>query len=206
MRVEVREPGPGEEGSPPGRRGFDRALERARRAGDAADRGRVRASALDRRDAIDRADRLLRERRAGFEDRERAGSSERAGARTERSAAPAPRGPHASPAAPADPAAGFAPGVHAPSLRAAIRALPVAAEAARGGETLELAFGRALSVELRAARDGVEIVLRPDAGLFRQAAEELPALLRALRDRGVAVVRAEVRRAAPRVDGPAGLR
>jgi hypothetical protein len=86
--------------------------------------------------------------------------------------------------------------VHAPALRAAIRALPAAAEVvrARAGDRLELAFGRALSIELRAARGGVEIVLRPEAGLAREAAAELPALVRALRDRGVAVARAEVRR------------
>jgi hypothetical protein len=194
VRVGVREPGSGEETRRSRRRDFAQALDRARRAVEAVDRGRARTSALVRRDALDRGARLLRERRAGFDDRARGLPGAGRGGAADLAPASAPRG-QAPPVVPCDPAAGFAPEVRAPELRAVLRALPVAVEAAatRGGETLELAFGRALSVEVRAARGGVEIALRPDAGLSRAAVAELPALLSALRARGVSVLRAEVR-------------
>jgi hypothetical protein len=82
-------------------------------------------------------------------------------------------------------------------LRAAVRAVPAAALAlrAQGGGALRLDLGRALSVELRAVPSGVEVVLRPDAALSRAAAAGLPGLVSALRARGVAVARAEVRAA-----------
>lgn len=203
----MHEPGPGERSQRPRSRDFAEALQRARRAGDAADRGRARAVAVDRREALDRGARILRERRAGFDERPGTVPSPRGRAGADGARPTLPRGPQAAPAAPPDPAAGFAPGVHAPALRAVLRALPPAVEAARARQgTLELAFGRALSVELRAAPGGVEVLLRPDAGLARQAAAELPALVQALRDRGVPVARAEVRRAGGRVDGPPSLR
>jgi hypothetical protein len=202
VRVGVREPGTAEERRRSRRRDFAGALDRARRAGDAADRGRARTSALDRRDALDRGQRLLRERRAGFDERERDSPGPRASGGAEVGATTAVRGEQTEPPAPSDPAAGFAPDVRTPELRALLRALPVAVDAAagRGGDRLELAFGRSLSVEVRVARGGVEIALRPDAGLSRAAASELPALVCALRARGVSVVRAEVRpaRASPR--------
>jgi len=80
-------------------------------------------------------------------------------------------------------------------LRAAVRALPVAVETfhARGGGALALELGRALSVELRSAPGGVQILLRPDAALSRVASAELPGLVGALRARGVAVASAAVR-------------
>jgi len=200
--VHVREPGSAEERRRPGRRDFADALDRVRRAGDAADRGRAGTNALDRRDALDRSARLLRERRAGFDERARHLPGRRPSGEARPAPAPAPRGQQAAPPAPSDPAAGFAPDVRTAELRALLRALPVAVHAAagRGGDRLELAFGRSLSVEVRAARGGVEIALRPDARLSRAASSELPALVRALRARGVSVVRAEVRpaRASPR--------
>ncbi|HSN90390.1 MAG TPA: hypothetical protein VLS93_04105 [Anaeromyxobacteraceae bacterium] len=199
MRVSSRESGPAEESRRSRRRDFDQALDRARRAGDAADRERARTGALARREALDLGARLLRERRAGSDDRDGPSSSVRTAGAAGLPAA-APQGGPAVPAPPPDPAAGFAPEVRAPELRALLRALPVAvgASAGRAGESLELAFGRSLSVEVRAARGGgVEIALRPDAGLSRAAAAELPALVSALRDRGVTVVRAEVRRPRP---------
>jgi hypothetical protein len=80
-------------------------------------------------------------------------------------------------------------------LRAVIRTLPVAIEAARvrEGEPLSLSLGRALSVDLRRGAEGLEVVLRPHATLQRAAAAELPGLLESLRARGIAVARAEVR-------------
>jgi hypothetical protein len=81
------------------------------------------------------------------------------------------------------------------ALRAAVRALPAAIEAARlqGNAQITLTLGGALGVDLRGRADGVELTLRPDAALGRAAAAELPALVAALRARGVRVVGAEVR-------------
>jgi hypothetical protein len=82
-----------------------------------------------------------------------------------------------------------------PELAALARALPVAvvAAAARGGAPLALSFGRSLEVELRSGPGGVELLLRPEPRLERTADAELPRLVAALRTRGVAVARAEVR-------------
>jgi hypothetical protein len=90
----------------------------------------------------------------------------------------------------------------ASSLRAAVRALPAAVEAARvaAGSQLALSFGPALGVELRAGPGGLELTLRPAAALDRAAAAELPGLVAALRARGLTVARAEVR---ARTDGRA---
>ena len=91
-------------------------------------------------------------------------------------------------------AAGTAAG-EAAGLRATVRALPVAVETfqARGTGAVALELGRALSVELRSAAGGVEILLRPEASLARVAASELPGLVHALRARGVTVASAAVR-------------
>jgi hypothetical protein len=80
------------------------------------------------------------------------------------------------------------------ALRAAVRALPAAVEAARvaGGAQVALAFGSALGVDLRAGAGGLEVTLRPAAALERAAAAELPGLVAALRARGFRVARATV--------------
>ena len=111
-----------------------------------------------------------------------------------------PGGPSAAAAPPSRDPASSAPAPSGSSLAAAVRAVPAAALAfqAQGNETLALDLGPALTVELRAAPAGVELVLRPAGALSRAAAAELPALLRALRARGVAVARAEVRARGPR--------
>jgi hypothetical protein len=123
-----------------------------------------------------RASGVLRERREVFGEAERQ--------------APAPNSSmtQLQPAAPARVEA-------ASELRAIVRTLPVAIEAARvrEGAPLSLSLGRALSVDLRRGAGGLEIVLRPDATLQRAAAAELPGLIESLRARGITVVRAEVR-------------
>jgi hypothetical protein len=83
-----------------------------------------------------------------------------------------------------------------PALAALVRALPAAvvtATAGLNGAPLALSFGRSLEVELRSGAAGIELLLRPDPRLLRAAEAELPRLLAALRVRGVAVARAEVR-------------
>ena len=163
---------------------FDEALRKARRGAPAPGRpaGATASPASDlparalgtRRATSERASGVLRERRELFGDAERQAQ------------------PPALPMTQAQPAA-RAEG--ASELRAIVRTLPVAIEAARvrEGEPLSLALGRALSVELRRGATGLEIVLRPDAALQRAAAAELPVLLESLRARGIAVARAEVR-------------
>jgi hypothetical protein len=81
-----------------------------------------------------------------------------------------------------------------PELREAARAVPTAIWAGRlqGAAVVELAFGRELSVELRQGAGGIEIAVRTDAALARAARADLPALVQALRARGVEVARAEV--------------
>jgi hypothetical protein len=182
-----------------GRRAFAEALDRARRANGTVERERARSGAAGRRAAADAADLALGERRGALAERAPEGGDE-PGARAEAAQGSLPRASEAmapGPAAAAPAAAAFAPEVRTPELRAVLRALPPAVETARvqEGAPLELAFGRALSVELRGGRGGVEIVLRPSASLARAASAELPALVRALRERGVAVARAEVRTA-----------
>lgn len=82
-----------------------------------------------------------------------------------------------------------------PELREAARAIPPAIWAGRlsGPATVELSFGRDLSVELRQGAGGVELSIRAGPGLARAAQVDLPAFVRTLRGRGVEVVRAEVR-------------
>jgi hypothetical protein len=75
-----------------------------------------------------------------------------------------------------------------------VRALPPVIEAARlqDGARLALTLGGALAVDLRGGAAGVEVTLRPAAALGQAAAAELPALVAALRARGVRVARAEL--------------
>jgi hypothetical protein len=163
---------------------FDEALRKARRGAPAPGRpgaGATASPASDlparalgtRRATSERASGVLRERREIFGD-------------AERQAQPPALPMTPQPAARAEGAS---------ELRAIVRTLPVAIEAARvrEGEPLSLALGRALSVDLRRGATGLEIVLRPDAALQRAAAAELPVLLESLRARGIAVARAEVR-------------
>ncbi|HET8542823.1 MAG TPA: hypothetical protein VFL83_23315 [Anaeromyxobacter sp.] len=173
-----------------GSRGFAEALRRVRDraaggARDAAARDAAARAGLARRRSADGEDARLAGRRGAFRDVERAGE-----------AGPAPAAAHRAPSAPPADVAGAA------ELRAVLRALPVAIEAARvrDGAPLSLSLGRALEVDLRAAAAGVEVVLRPDPRLARAAAAELPALVAALRSRGIAVARAEVRPRAERAD------
>lgn len=79
-------------------------------------------------------------------------------------------------------------------LAAVARALPPAIATARAVDgPLALSFGRSLDVELRSTGAGIELLLRPEACLARAAEAELPRMVAALRVRGVAVARAEVR-------------
>jgi hypothetical protein len=82
-----------------------------------------------------------------------------------------------------------------PELAAVARAVPVAISSGRlaDGAPLSLSFGRSLDVELRAGAGGVELRLVPEARLVRAAEAELPRIVQALKIRGVAVARAEVR-------------
>ena len=91
-------------------------------------------------------------------------------------------------------------------LRAAVRALPPVIQAARlqEGVRLALTLGSALGVDLRGGAAGVEVTLRPAAALAHVAAAELPALVAALRARGVRVARAELASAAGRPPGAPG--
>ncbi len=169
----------------PGAQRFDEALRQARRGTPGPGRsgaGPIVSEARDlparardiRRSTSERASGVLRERRELFGDAER------------RAQPPAVTMAQAQSPARVE---------GAPELRAIVRMLPVAVEAARvrDGEPLSLALGRALSVELRRGAAGLELVLRPDATLQRAAAAELPGLLESLRARGIAVARAEVR-------------
>jgi hypothetical protein len=96
-----------------------------------------------------------------------------------------------------DPARGDAAAdpAHIPELAALVRKLPAAIEAARvrEGAPLALSFGRSLEVDLRAGAAGIEVVLRPEPRLARAADAEVPRIVAALRARGIAVSRAEVR-------------
>lgn len=82
-----------------------------------------------------------------------------------------------------------------PELREAARAIPPAIWAGRleGAPSVELSFGRDLSVELRRSAAGIELSVRAGAALARAARADLPALVQSLRGRGVVVARADVR-------------
>jgi hypothetical protein len=87
------------------------------------------------------------------------------------------------------------PAVAPPSeLGAVARALPPAVAVLAPGGQLALSFGPSLEVDLRSTAAGVEVLLRPEPGLARAAEAELPRVVAALRARGIAVARAEVRR------------
>jgi hypothetical protein len=165
-------------------RQFADAMRRARQGGAADARGAAAReagsrAAQGRRAVADGKDAALAGRRDGSREEERLATA----------AAPvgaAVQGPPATAAAGAPAAA---------ELRAVIRALPVAVDASRvrEGAPLTLSLGRALDVDVRAGREGVEVVLRPDPRLARVAEAELPGLVASLRSRGIAVSRAEVR-------------
>ncbi|ACG72451.1 mucin-associated surface protein (MASP), putative [Anaeromyxobacter sp. K] len=190
---------------------FDEALQRARRA-DA--RGRAGAAQAVRAER-GRADAAHRGAGESDGDEPRAGGSARAPSPASRAAPDrahgagagafadaAPQAPTAAPTLPGAPAPAAPADVAA--LRAAVRALPAAIEAAQraDGSALTLAFGSALGVDLRAGAGGIELTLRPAAALARAAQAELPGLTAALRARGLRVARAEVR-ARPDARGPA---
>jgi hypothetical protein len=174
---ETRTPPRGRAAEPPGDARFGAALRAAR---DAAARRQGGAKPLPdaplalRRAASARADGALRIRREVFREEER-----------QAPAAPAERSPRPPSSEP----------VTQSELRAVVRALPPAIEASRvrDGAPLTLGFGHSLSVDVRQAAGGVEVVLRPDARLSRAAEAELPGVVDALRARGVRVTRAEVR-------------
>jgi hypothetical protein len=170
-------------GGPRSRR-FGEAMRRARDGGasearGAADREAAARAPGSRRVSADGRDSRLGKRREELREEERAASTGFA----------AHGGGHGTAIAGAGEIAGPA------DLRPVLRALPVAIDASRvrEGAPLSLSLGRALDVDLRAAPAGVEVVLRPDPRLARAAAAELPALVAALRSRGIAVARAEVR-------------
>lgn len=82
-----------------------------------------------------------------------------------------------------------------PELREAARAIPSAIWAGRleGGATVELAFGSGVVVRLRQAPGGIELLVLAPGPLARALRGAIPALRETLRERGVDVVRAEVR-------------
>jgi hypothetical protein len=176
-------------GSP--RAGASRAgLERAEPAAAAAADARVPAR---RRATADRDDGALRERREVFGEEVRLAPT----------------------AVAVPPAAGAAEAVVTPELRTLVRTLPLAIQTfgVREGAPLALSFGRSLDVELRPAPRGVELVLRPEPRLARASEAELHGIVAALRARGIAVSRAEVRvrpagasGSSARVDLAAGVR
>jgi hypothetical protein len=74
----------------------------------------------------------------------------------------------------------------------------LACEARRGDRpSLQLALGREVRVTLVRAARGIEVALEARAGRRTAAEAELPALVAALRERGVVVARAEVRVTTP---------
>jgi hypothetical protein len=159
---------------------FDDALRRARERQEGVQRGRTVARAgtrpEPRKATVARAEPERATRRGARCEDERAA----AGADPVRSGARADVAP-------------------VPELAALVRTLPlaVAAARARDGAPLSLAFGRSLDVDLRSGAAGLELVLRPEPRLLHAAEAELPRIVAALRVRGVAVARAEVR---PRAD------
>ncbi len=71
------------------------------------------------------------------------------------------------------------------------------------GPELRLDLGGRLSVRLASGERGIELVFAGEAGMARLARAELPEVLGRLRERGIAVSRAEVR-VASRPDGRLG--
>jgi hypothetical protein len=153
-----------------------RARAPSRRNPSGVERAGEPARALGtRRTVSERASVVLRERREAFGEAERQAPAASLTMTQPPPASPRPEGTS--------------------ELRAVVRALPVAIEAARvrEGAPLSLSLGRALSVDLRRGAGGLEVVLRPVATLQRAAAAELPGLVESLRARGITVARAEVR-------------
>ncbi|GEJ59398.1 hypothetical protein [Anaeromyxobacter diazotrophicus] len=181
---------------PPG--AFAAALARARTAPRRARPGATagpgagleEAGALAR-SAADAGQAALGKRRRGAEEGHQALGERRSSAEPDGGAA-APRSPEAPAPGAAEPRAPE--GARAGPLwpPAALEALALAA---RRGErpSLELSMGREVRVTLVRAARGVEVLLDVRAGLRPAAEAELPRLVAALRERGVAVARAEVR-------------
>jgi hypothetical protein len=87
----------------------------------------------------------------------------------------------------------------AADLAAAVAGLVVAVERRERalGPELRLDLGGRLSVWLARGDKGIEVVFAGEAGMARLARAELPGVLARLRQRGIAVARAEVRVAPP---------
>ncbi len=86
-----------------------------------------------------------------------------------------------------------APGRAALLPPSALERLAVEAGRAADRASLDMRFGANLDVRLTRSLEGVDLVLRPGAGLRAAAEAELPGLVAALQARGVSVARAEVR-------------
>jgi hypothetical protein len=169
------------------------ALARVDLAGEAPATG---ATLFRRRTVADGKDAGLWERRRGFD---RAGLAE------------GERGVELQP--PIRTAESPAPSPTAANLAAAVErlALALARRDRLEGPALEMQFGASLRIRLTSSQRGLELSLAVDRAVAGLARAELPALLRTLRDRGIAVARAEVRlapggAAERRVDGQGGLR
>ena len=197
------ESGGGRAGRPEARRearGFGEHLEAARKAagqqaGAATARGAAGAeagtspgAALSRRRAqADGLDEGLALRRRRLEGAERAGDERRAEA--------PPAGTAAGPAGgPRETTAGAA-ARRTADLAAAVEKLVVAVERRDRalGPELRLDLGGRLSVRLAGGEKGIEVVFAGEAGMARLARAELPEVLARLRQRGIAISRAEVR-------------
>lgn len=170
----------------------------ARRAADGAEApgaegGASAGAALSRRrDRADGLDDGLALRRLGLDGEER-------DERRAETASSWGRGP-------AGGAARDAPGaaLGAANLAAAVEKLAVAVERRDRalGPELRLYLGERLSVRLARGEKGMEVVFAGEATMARLVEAELPAVLARLRQRGIAVSRAEVRVA--REEAPAG--
>jgi len=84
-----------------------------------------------------------------------------------------------------------APGRAALLPPSALERLAVEAGRAAARASLDLRFGPSLDVRLTRSLEGVDLLLRPGAGLRAAAEAELPGLVAALRARGISVARAE---------------
>ena len=82
-----------------------------------------------------------------------------------------------------------------PMPSSAIHRVALAVEALRASDRhrVDIAFHPGATLQLSAASDGVRLVFAVTAPLARLASTELPAIVEALRGRGVKVARAEVR-------------
>lgn len=168
-------------------RGFREALDRARRPGRQAPRrpdaplpGELptapRATLERRRAAADVKDEWLSEARRDLDGRARAEDDR------QQATAPAPAPRPADAPAPA-------------TLAAAVErlALELRRRQAAEGPSLELRFGATLHVRVTQAGKAIRIQMTAGRGAARLARAELPGIVAALRARGLAVARAEVR-------------